>query len=1656
MSQINKINVKKSKGPKVTPKGDSRRVPKEIIVKRKIKDKELHIHNKRDMKYHDDPERGFEPHMGFAEMSIGMDILNKLSGIHNINLTDRVLSQIETIIALFVALQYCETAASFSSTLFLYLRTHVNKSVVVQIHEYLFDVLSPMAPHSSQYIARPAWLEFARNVKDNWALCKDNRVFKQFSKLMGVVVVLNLCEASSVTFDIKGYKIFEPSLEIIHGGALDIIDAALSTVTFFIEAMYNCFVHRSFKPLLMGDTALMEMDDEYATIINWWELVKNGNLMRVANTSDAEFDRRLETLTSKIKVLMQSLKGFEKKITSDKFTRLLGIKNDFITRKISSGVRRAPFCVEFFGSSSQGKTTCAEQMIIALLASADLPTDRTYWAAFNASDKYMSNWSTDKLVLQFDDVANTKSQFVEVSPTQHIINICNNQPYYANMADLSSKGKIFVEPELVTATTNVKDLDARLYSNCPYSIQRRMHVVITVEAKEEFQLIVDGKPQGIDGNKVAAKYTTNGVYKQPTFDDIWLLTLERAVQPIALSVGADYKVIVHNGKPLQNISFMEATNFLIMEFASHRAAQYNIIRGMCSRDKDVERCNEGGCIYIKRMCPIHNVVPHFGDEICGVISNVPSTLGSIMDNQLKLVETGVVKTMLFCGAYAARRCDIYKFLPSWIVQNDIVQNWYILNNREELQKQYLWCTIKLWLYHLFAFIFLFILTDALFGLPQLSVPLISLSLTVFQMELGDKIANKKKQELLDRNSVVEIDNYSTLMFKGEVCMYILFALISLAVFYLSDGFFIFLLNFVSALIFMVGCFITFYAYFARRERLALYNQHTFKPAVERVRDDVTKYVTSSVMVLGGLYLLAKCYKAWKGIQPQGSLEPKTSQEIHNRDKEINVWSGVVKRPLPITPVSKTVTHQTLIDIVDRNLLYGTIEGDKGNMMVNGLFIDSNIVVIPNHYFVKDEMKATFRKSNPEDCGGKFNTLISIENSVLIPDTDYRMCYVYNGGSFRSLIKHFPLDLLPDHPFSMIYRMKDGQLIKAVGFAKTGQVHNGIKHFIGGDYNKLSIDTFHGMCGATAISDTHGCVIAGLHLGGIQGTPRGCYGALTQSMLVTAIQQLRDKGLIKTGSGELFVEKILDKQILTHKDIHHKSPIKFLPQDSQITFHGTCVGASSSFSSVEVTPISHIVMDVCGVPNKWGPPKMRPEYYGWQTCLSNMSHPGDNFPQQLLNKAIKDFEEPLLELIKSDMYADIEPLNDKENVMGRLGCKFIDAIKLSTSIGYPLGGCKRNHIVEHDEVIDFTPEIWEEIDRCLACYRRGERAFPIAKAVKKDEVVSKDKCRIFYGNPIALTFLIRRYYLPLIRFLQLNPLLSECAVGVNCHGPEWEQLHQHMLKYSDEQLRRLIGGDYSKYDQKLPSQLILSALSILNKLARARGYSEADMLIMESMAGDIVYAVIAFNGDLISLTSGAHISGNSLTVIINGICGSLNARLFWYSLDKNIPFREAVAFMTYGDDNLGSVSEEHIEFNILKFSEFLAKYGQIYTMPDKETELTEWLKPDDFEFLKRKSVYNSDLGLHLGALVENSIFKSLHCYLREKGSPNTKEMACALNIDGALREWFNHGKVIYEARRTQMRDVANQANISHMCSELDLTYEDRLQIWRNTYLEQNLG
>jgi hypothetical protein len=154
-------------------------------------------------------------------------------------------------------------------------------------------------------------------------------------------------------------------------------------------------------------------------------------------------------------------------------------------------------------------------------------------------------------------------------------------------------------------------------------------------------------------------------------------------------------------------------------------------------------------------------------------------------------------------------------------------------------------------------------------------------------------------------------------------------------------------------------------------------------------------------------------------------------------------------------------------------------------------------------------------------------------------------------------------------------------------------------------------------------------------------------------------------------------------------------------------------------------------------------------------------------------------------------------------------------------------------------------------------------------------------------------------------------------------------------------------------------------------------------------------------------------------------------------------------MTYGDDNIGS-AKEGVDFTIKGCSEFLGRYGQVYTMPDKESELLDFLPPEEFEFLKRTSVYHPKLGVHIGALLDKSIYKSLHCFMRGKNEVLTEQQACATNIDGALREWFNHGEDKYEKQRVLMKQVAIKCGISHICTDLDITYGERVSDWEAHY------
>jgi hypothetical protein len=104
--------------------------------------------------------------------------------------------------------------------------------------------------------------------------------------------------------------------------------------------------------------------------------------------------------------------------------------------------------------------------------------------------------------------------------------------------------------------------------------------------------------------------------------------------------------------------------------------------------------------------------------------------------------------------------------------------------------------------------------------------------------------------------------------------------------------------------------------------------------------------------------------------------------------------------------------------------------------------------------------------------------------------------------------------------------------------------------------------------------------------------------------------------------------------------------------------------------------------------------------------------------------------------------------------------------------------------------------------------------------------------------------------------------------------------------------------------------------------------------------------------------------------------------------------------------------------------------------------------DDADFLKRKNRFHEELGVNVGVLAESSIFKRLHSHLLSKEL--SLEMQSAVNIDSSLHDWFYYGRDMFEFRKEQLRAIAYNAGILHLCRGFDISYDQRVLRWNQKY------
>jgi len=1534
-----------------------------------------------------------------SHLSSMKDVVEKVKNVKTFDIPDNFYFHLEGACLLTTGLLNSSNVACAVAHICEFARSTSGESIAELARKHL------TALSWSEQAGGDDWLTLLRQAKNNWKLVLNNPHFSNLQNVLSTMVSIGLCESSDVSFTIGGVNLFTQRVKKQQSTAIDLMDAVLTTIVGFIEGGFECFRQKSFKPLLYGDTEITSLEEECVRLERLFEFAKTGDVHNAEDgMTEQEYFLLLCNCIDKLKEAKHTARSpMAQKMVAMKYEKLCKQKVQFERICNKAGLRVAPWAFLIYGNSGVGKSSISNILMIASLKANGFPAGDTYLITNNEHDKYDSSLKSYCTGIFFDDMCNTKLDFMQTAPAANIIQTINNVRAYGNMAEADEKGKVLKEPKVVSTTTNVKNLKSTEQSECPLSIERRNAYIVTVKVKEKFA--VNGM---LNQQKVYDWYCVeNGLENIPVVPDLWELTVEEAIGVPNPTPGrpdlVTYKPIVYEGKPMVDIGIATLLRYNRDASEIHFKNQKMLVENQTNLSEKMDWC--GDCRMPGNFCQCVECENQFGAMISNFAINAyyarKKKVETLWDRFGSVIECATLDMM-------EKRLEQLETSRWFCWTNWIPKPWL---DDEKIQGAILWTS-----------------------------------------------ADELKQAIRTRYTF-----YAVCLF------YTVFT-------------FIFALNpIVKFVHFILLCRVLLQvSRVVEIEKARLYarinaENESMNVTFRKYRDASVSYITGGCLLLGSLYAFSCIWKHVRAIklEPQGNLAPTTYQDVEQRDQEAEIeqqiareqnWQQEYIAPIPCSEKSKTATCVQLANKVYTNQTQFTWVNEQGkDVGCDMLFIESNIAILPQHIWKVPEMEVTIRRGSRRIQ--EFKAIISEKHSMPVPGTDLCLVYVANAGDWADLSDYLPhVMYTPGRriPARFVYKEMRGSVPErkecdtVLNYSDIIIRNN--QQYYGAKY-QLAFNTFAGLCMGALVSNGRESLILGFHTAGISGATSGGMCGLIRSQYEVAKAQLsKIPGVTLAASTGTMQEQVYGVSVITSTTLHEKSPVYKLPADAHLNVYGSCTGRATYKSDVIETPIADSVSEVCGVEKQFDKPKF---HLGkaWEASLSVSCKPSIGVEPSLLIRAVVDYAQHMIEKVKTipELSSYIRPLTRMENISGIDGLRFIDKINPHSAIGYPLTGAKEPYIkrLEPEDFPGFAcpaeldEKFWLEAERMEREYCAGRRCHVPFKACLKDEPTkkSKDKVRVFQASPIALQLLIRKYFLPIVRLLSLFPLDSECGVGINTMGPEWNALVEHMRKFGAD---RILAGDYSKYDLRMPAQLILAAFDVLITMAKEFGYSEEDLTIMRGIATDIAYPVMAYNGDLLQ-HFGSNPSGQNLTVYINSIVNSLLLRCaFFHIVDESkiVPFRSVAAMMTYGDDVKGSVKKGYDEFNHISYADFLMERDMVFTMPDKESTPTKYMSDEDADFLKRKNVFSEDLQQWMGALDETSIFKSLTSVLKSKAiSPMEQSMQ---NIDGALREWFAHGRDHYEMRREQMKQVAKQHGITGGCAMLDRSYDDCLEMYRERY------
>jgi hypothetical protein len=831
-----------------------------------------------------------------------------------------------------------------------------------------------------------------------------------------------------------------------------------------------------------------------------------------------------------------------------------------------------------------------------------------------------------------------------------------------------------------------------------------------------------------------------------------------------------------------------------------------------------------------------------------------------------------------------------------------------------------------------------------------------------------------------------------------------------------------------------------------------YEERKPKVAIEAIKgaaqsfvdiyNEYTNEIVNSIVIggvaIGAIVLAIKAFKSFSKLQHALSDQSGvTSAEVmpYSMDELDNPWKTIKRTAIPRSSASSTTSTDELSDKIQKNIQRCRVIWPDGRRKICMMFpMRGSSWVLPSHMLPKDDEEYIIENIRPDlrVLDRVIREKISSRDFVRI-NKDLTLVNLSSGGTIPNLAKFLPSGPPKNgssiaaflHEMPKTADITNRYLIK-IGNFKEYQTSS--TKFDGFDYH-LPIETYDGLCGAPVI--TCSAQLVGFHLAG-DGT-YGAAGYMDSIEFERAFVTLNRQVLVAHSAGTMQTVQF-GKDFTPTADIPAKHSVRFMTEEegrepSLEIFGAHSLGVPTFRSDVRTSPISEDVAEIMGLEREHGKPDKRKIWKHWQRDLHSIAHTRGDFEPGPFVRAYDDLDARVKQVIA--MHPNemcFKPLSWHHTINGINGVKWIDRINTKSSMGFPINKSKSEflepvleEVLGVAEPVDFNdPEVLQYFLEAEEIYSDGERIYAVHRGNLKDEPTkfTKNKIRVFAGSQVVFTLLVRKYFLPVVKFIQDHGLELECAVGINAFGPIWEDVTQLITQHGAD---RMIAGDYKAFDKTASAKAMMSGFGVLISIAEAAGYSDRDLTIMAGIATDVCYPLYEFNGVMLQ-AFGSNPSGHPLTVVVNNLMNSLYLRYAYYSLhpEPEVPmFHTRVAALCYGDDNVMNVAKTETKFNHTAVAAVLAEAGITYTMADKTSESIPLISLDQINFLKRGFRYEPALKRHVAPIEEASISKMLH-NIRGDGAPDTEVAMNALYT--ANREYFLHGREVFDVRHSQLERV----------------------------------